>query len=279
MIEPLYYRHLGSHENRNRPGYYYSVETACPHCGIQLTKRYSAFGMADWWNEEFIWESRACLSCGWWWYGTLPQRSCSIGDTRLAILHKSPQIPDEVRQGLEEIGRDKNRLYQMPPTKFEQFVGGILGDFYDCSVEHCGKSHDGGIDLILLDSDAGKIPVQVKRRSRSESVESVSLIREFRGAMLLSGYSRGKIVTTADHFSTSAVEASSPKENHLVAQTVDLVDCRRLLDIMSLICTSRKEGLRRLAEIDEFGMTPVADVMHKIEADLVQFKTIMAGLP
>ena len=39
------------------------------------------------------------------------------------------------------------------------------------------------IDLLIIESDIGRLAIQVKRRSKPGSTESVSLIREFRGAM------------------------------------------------------------------------------------------------
>ncbi|MBV9228639.1 MAG: hypothetical protein JOZ18_04930 [Chloroflexi bacterium] len=57
--------------------------------------------------------------------------------------------------------------------------------------------------------------------------------------MLIFGHDRGMIVTTADHFSKEAVDLSEAKPGHSIPQYIDLIDCRRLLDIMSLIRGSR----------------------------------------
>ena len=45
-----------------------------------------------------------------------------------------------------------------------------------------GKTNDGGVDLILLESDA-PILVQVKRRKRAEKTEGVVVIRDAQSAM------------------------------------------------------------------------------------------------
>jgi len=219
----------------------------CPFCGTELQQRYSEFVIDSWSNEGFQHESWACPACGWWWHGTLPNHSYSTGYTQAGLLHKTPEIPSALVAALSEVRENTERLFTIDPTKFEVFVGDILSAFYKCEVVHCGKSHDGGIDLILLESEDGHIPIQVKRRSKPGSVESVSLVREFRGAMLLKGHDKGKIVSTADHFSPAAVEAATAKPDHLAPQEIELVSCRRLLDIMGLLCSS-KQHLGNLRE-------------------------------
>jgi hypothetical protein len=107
-------------------------------------------------------------------------------------------------------------------------------------VLHTGKSGDGGIDLILLDSNDGNIPIQVKRRTKTRKAESVTIVRELRGAMVLSGHDEGMIVTTAPRFSKPAVEASQPHPEHLVPQRINLVDCRRLLDIIGVTIEAQR---------------------------------------
>jgi hypothetical protein len=237
MIQPLHYRHTASFLNSDF-GTHAVFHRACPFCGTRLAKRYREYGYArDYRWEDFVWESWACLACGWWWDGSIPERSFSRGMTTAAVLARASGVPQQLVTALSEVRKDAKALLEMPPAKFEHFVGGMLREFYNCDVVFCGRSHDGGIDLILIDSDSGHIPIQVKRRSKPEHVEAVSLVREFRGAMLLRGYDRGRIVTTADHFSREAVRAARPEPEHLVSQEIDLVDCRRLFDIMALLCS------------------------------------------
>ena len=93
---------------------------------------------------------------------------------------------------------------------------------------------------MLLDSNSGMIPVQVKTRQSGTAVESVRLVREFRGALLLAGASKGIIVSTAHHYSKESKIASQPKPEHLAPQEIDLIDCKRLLDILGVIDASKK---------------------------------------
>jgi len=212
----------------------------CPYCGNELNKRYDEYGNTyhDF-PEQFTWESYACTICGWWWCGTLPDRTYFVGSTVMGTLHRTPQVPQAIADGFDEVRRHSTKLFVMDPTKFELFVADLFRSFYDCEVVHCGKSHDGGIDLILIESNGGIIPVQVKRRSRQNATESVSVVREFRGALLLAGRARGKVVTTAQKFSKEAREISDPTPEHSLDQWVDLVDCRRLLNILDVVCAKK----------------------------------------
>jgi Restriction endonuclease len=216
----------------------------CPYCGTPLRERYSEFGRVS--AEPFGWESYACICCGWWWSATNPERSYGNGTAYVAVLNSVGEIHSHLAAGIQELNKSRSRLFEMNPTMFEHFVGDLLGAFYDCKVIHCGKSHDRGIDLLLIDSNHGKIPVQVKRRVTDSKTESVSVVREFRGALILAGSSEGKIVTSGGHFSQEAVAAATPRPEHSAYQQVDLIDCRRLLNILGVVCVSRKAKLTAL---------------------------------
>ena len=270
-IQPLHYRDLSEWDNSWHFGTFKVFRESCPFCQTKLIRRYEEFGVDDYYKEEFTWESWACLACGWWWEGTLPEHSFSRGVTKAAIL-KVSSAPESLVQGIDEVRKNSAKLFEMHPTKFELFVGDILSEFYKCEVVHCGKSHDGGMDLMLLDSDDGYTAVQVKRRANPKSVESVSLVREFRGALLLAGQDRGVIVTTAHHFSKEAEKASTPAPEHLVPQTIDLIDCRKLLEIMHSVVSVDEVSLAQLCKLSLLGgLTPERDVMRKIEDSIQRF--------
>ena len=212
----------------------------CPYCGerIELT-HYEEY--------TYIWEDFArgieeCTGCRWWRRFNTPDKSYSIGSTaHMGILHKSNLIENRrLSCAITQILQNTGRLRTYDSHSFERLVGEVMSEFLACKVEHTGKSNDGGIDLLILDSNKGPIPIQVKRRQIDGKVESVSLVREFRGAMLLAGHNRGIIVSTADHFSSEAVKASSPASQHLSPQTIDLIDCRRFLDILRVIKLSAR---------------------------------------
>ena len=243
FIENLNYSHpielYRNYPNDHRyPKWVYELRNtnSCPLCKSKLECILFESAKVD--SEYFAWHMYGCDVCGWWRANEFPN-SYFNGYFYVGILHSTSETDPDLITGITRIEENLSTLFAMEPTGFEHFVGKILKEHYDCEVIHVGKSHDGGIDLILVESQQGRMPVQVKRRSSPEAVESVSIVREFRGAMLLKGYNRGIIVTTAHHFSPSAVVASKPQPDHLAPQSIDLVDCRRLLDIMGTLIKRR----------------------------------------
>lgn len=82
----------------------------------------------------------------------------------------------------------------------EKLVASIFRKHFLCEMKEVGKSHDGGIDLIMIESENPTI-IQVKGRKTSSRTESVKEIRDLLGATLPPGSSNCIFVTTADHFS------------------------------------------------------------------------------
>lgn len=149
-----------------------------------------------------------CDKCGWWvvqqLFDSALDRNYGCGFQTQAILKGtelgSRTIPtDELAAYLSRHG---DNLLHIHHTKMEELVGAVLREHFDCEVIHCGRTGDGGIDLLLIRNDA-LIPVQVKRRV-TRATEGVSVVRELMGVMLRDGYAEGMVVTSADHFSQQA---------------------------------------------------------------------------
>jgi restriction system protein len=157
-----------------------------------------------------------CRNCGWWFY-----------DYAYALDHYQPMDSEdrELYRGIvkrfdlsfsraplsnlrEVIKRDPSLLYKISPRKMEEMVKYCFEAHFGCEVEHCGRSHDGGVDLVMVQADE-PVLIQVKRRESPRKAESIGAVREFLGAMLLKRSRSGIFVTTADHFSADAVTAIS----------------------------------------------------------------------
>jgi len=110
-------------------------------------------------------------------------------------------IPISVLQS--ELPKRIENIHGIHPKKMQELVKAILSGVYHCDVRQLGYTHDGGIDLILLESDS-PIAVQVKRREHPSHTEGVSGIREFLGASLIREFKDLIYVTTAHKFSKSA---------------------------------------------------------------------------
>jgi hypothetical protein len=112
------------------------------------------------------------------------------------------------------------RLYNtVSPTYLEKLVARIFtnsGQYVE--VHHVGRPDDGGVDVVLVESESDAKPS-----------EPVSTIRNLLGAMILQESQLGIVVSTADHFTFRARE-SAAKANPLGFK-VDLLD-RKALDAM-----------------------------------------------
>lgn len=129
---------------------------------------------------------------------------------------------------------------QFTPIVLERVVADILrANCREAEVIHVGRPDDGGVDVLLgkvakvlgtsyrrqsrvpgrfsmrekreelllsylIDAGGPTWLVQVKRRQRLGSVESIETLRNLLGAVVLHGALHGLIVSTADRFSTRA---------------------------------------------------------------------------
>lgn len=181
-----------------------------------------------------------CDKCGWWCqYAVGFNRDGFYEWERVPAALRSYQI-DEIDVPVQALRREitgnSKLLAELNPTKMEELVGSILSDYMDCEVVHVGRTGDGGIDLLLLDSDKPYV-VQVKRRINQRSGETVSAIREFLGATLLYGHRRGIYVTTATHYTRSAVEAAAKAKSVGLIEKLHLVDQDVFLRLLRLVST------------------------------------------
>jgi restriction endonuclease Mrr len=144
------------------------------------------------------------------------------------------------------LAQHREALHFISPTNLEHLVGRVFADFMSCEAVHLGGPSDGGIDLVLVHGDRDYV-VQVKRRANPNSVEAVSGIREFIGAMLLSGSPNGLFVTTAPRFSASAATAAATASNRKIVDEIALIDGNRLFDVCGLTAPREAEPWKRFA--------------------------------
>jgi restriction system protein len=106
-----------------------------------------------------------------------------------------------------------------------------------CEVKRCGRTGDGGIDLLIINCDT-PIAVQVRRRMTSQKVETVYPVREFLGACLLKGHRELIYVTTA-RFSRGAANAANEAVKVELVRKYDLVDGEQFMSMLNLASTRR----------------------------------------
>lgn len=123
-------------------------------------------------EEQFL----LCDTCGWWiassgfsiandgqqWgfgfrgltrsFGTLRRYAISNADIPIASLRRWLQ-------------QHPHHVSHVDPGAFERLIAACFRDVYhDVDVIHVGKSHDHGIDIVLVRNDIVETLVQVKRR-------------------------------------------------------------------------------------------------------------------
>ena len=231
----------------------------CPHCQVQAPIVHYSEDDSVPGLPQVVW-AWSCR-CGWWdiqrlgvlgpdtavdadgyewahaanWYRHGILRSFSSSDTNVPTAALRRALVDHPRL-----------VHSLDPRKMEELVASVMSDFIaGCEVSHCGRTADGGVDLVLIHSDS-TIAVQVKRRLRPDRVESVSAVREFLAAVKLQGMTGGVYVTTADHFSPQAKEEASRAVTLDLVRTFELVDRHRFFGMINATASApRLEEWRR----------------------------------
>lgn len=228
----------------SRPGW-------CPYCNRVAPK---IFDESCKWEpqdnddpcfEEYYWaQVWSCESCGWWDLfesensGHDSIDPAYISETvRHGVLRsydlREAEIPiTTLRAALRKRGDD---ILEIHSSAMENLVASVLSDFFpNCVARVCGRSHDHGIDLIVVESER-TIAVQVKRRSRQDAVERVMQVREFLGTSLVEGFEHLMYISTADHFTrgnASAGEFATKAVYRRIVRSFELIDRHRLLGML-----------------------------------------------
>jgi HJR/Mrr/RecB family endonuclease len=215
----------------------------CAFCNLPLAlvERIERGDAPD--DEEFL-ESMAalelCINCRYWRWHLLASefeaREGSYTHYYISFISKlnefAVSLPDGCSAELAQWIRRHPRAWDtMPPRRLETFVSDVFrANVSDAEVVHVGGTSDGGVDIVLVQNDAAKWLIQVKRRSDGSKGEGVSTIRNLLGAMLLHPSRYGIVVSTADHFTFQARQAVNTASGS--GRVIKLVD-RGILDLMT----------------------------------------------
>ncbi|MDQ2045692.1 restriction endonuclease [Pseudoalteromonas sp. 20-92] len=230
--------------NSNRHLFYNTPKDICPFCKISTSIAYTnkSFDRPDWLSGGFyeIKENvSTCSSCGWWRTTINKETTGDIDaisvEIKNAVLRKYDLSGKDVPiQVLETYLSNKfEDVIHIHDQNMEKLVQSVFSEHFDCDVTHMGKSGDGGIDLFFIDSEKPNV-VQVKRRKKLKKTESVSFIREFLGAALLKKSKNLIYVSTADKFSTPAVDASKEAVSEGIVESYELYNFSRFEEILKL---------------------------------------------
>ena len=214
------------------------ISPTCPFCNSPLST-YGNSDLSDFYyicssdgKAYHLWYCHYCRFWQWYYYfdefreltgdGCLPapeQKAC-ISKVREFNDSLPPSCSSELAQYLR---RHPSEWHNYEPKRFEKLVADIFRmNHAGAEVIHVGKPDDGGVDVIFIDSANQQWLIQVKRRKREDSAEGVSTIRNLIGAMVLQNAVRGIVVSTADHFTLRARQATKEVQNQ--GLYIDLVD-------------------------------------------------------
>jgi HJR/Mrr/RecB family endonuclease len=155
----------------------------------------------------------------------------------VATLKKFPLNAAEIT--LAELGthirRHKLSLFALSPEKFEELIADAYRNmgYYTRLTK---RSHDGGIDIYVMSTNAEQEIVQCKRYAAHRKV-SVSVVREMLGVQLIAGIRRAAIVSTSG-FSLESRAAALKVASTTSGFRVDLKDAGEL--ISSIDCYNAK---------------------------------------
>lgn len=219
-------------------------DSICPFCKIDARQVHQASKQEqpDWLDgglyhvAEYVW---SCQKCGWWRIRTNKETDGDIDAisavVKSAVLKKYDLSRKDIPLALlqDHLKANFDDVIDIHSKKMELLVKSVFSEHFACEVEHIGKSHDGGIDLLLVNSDSPTV-VQVKRRRKLNHTEAVSGVRELLGATLLNESKNCIYVSTCSKFSDAAEKAAAKSVELGHVESYELYDFKRFLDLLNL---------------------------------------------
>lgn len=236
-----------------------SNTSTCPFCKSSTSRAHENtlnenpdwLGGGHYHAKEYV---SCCDKCGWWRIHTYKETDGDIEGIstiiKNAVMRKydlaSKNIPIKVLQ--KYLRSNYDDVIHIHDLQMEKLVQSVFSEHFTCEVEHIGKSHDGGIDLLLIQSDSPTV-IQVKRRKKLSHVESVSGIRELLGAALLKESKNCIYVSTCSKFSSPANDTAQRAVELGIVESYELYDFSRFSDVLKLTACSHVELWRNFLEI------------------------------
>ncbi|WP_315783186.1 restriction endonuclease [Bradyrhizobium sp. SZCCHNPS1003] len=187
-----------------------------------------------------------CPACGWWHLHREEEflnsrTNQNVHATWWELYHAvysevppgSPDVP--IEQLRVHLARFWEQRKHITAQQAEDLVASVLREHYAGDILRLtanANAPDGGIDLFISNRD-GQVQraVQVKRRI-THDVEAVTEVRNFVGAMLLSGVDHGIFVTTAARYTSDALAVAKNTNLSKHRLSLELIDGERLLELL-----------------------------------------------
>lgn len=230
----------------------------CPLCRgrvVQLdgpwNERKRRAAHTEYWEEHgyspHIFHVSQCEKCHWWevreeqYNAISPNHSRNIYQQSILKEFDLASHSAPLHALGQHLSSCSEQVVHISDRAMERLVADVLKDHFHCEVIHCGKSHDGGVDLLLIVRDE-LVPVQVKRRMKLEAVEPVSVVREMLGVMFRDRARKSLIVSSADHFSSVAQNEVREVVARGLVDSVDLVDYDRFMSLLRTRYAAREQS-------------------------------------
>ena len=236
-------------------------DAICPFCKTSTNEvhKKSLLDFPEWLENGYYLRNESvfyCNKCGWWRIRTYKETTGDLlatsSEIKNAVLRKYDLSDKNIPiQCLQNYLKNKfDDVIHIHEKQMEKLVQSVFSEHFTCNVEHIGKSHDGGIDLILVQSNK-PIVVQDKRRMKLSHVEGVSGIRELLGATLLKGSKNCIYVSTSQRFSEQSKIAAqkSVEDGHL--ESYELYDFSRFSEALKLTKRTNHEPWLKFLEIKD----------------------------
>ena len=200
----------------------------CSYCSTALIKIENETLQESMHRDYCLW---CCDYCRFWQariYSAF--QACMPPPDNWAYVSKLREFDTNLPEGCSEelalyIRKHPNFLYFCHPTRFEKFVADVFrANYTNAEVIHVGKPHDGGIDVLLIDTGKEDWLIQVKHHKSQNHSEGVGTIRDMLGAMHLEEARIGIVVSAVKKFSQPAKEAAIKAGKVRNPMTIHLVD-------------------------------------------------------
>ena len=207
---------------------------------------------------------KVCLNCGWWNIYTHHEEisaghymSFTRGNHSFLKELDLENIETPIQEIREYLIAKYDSRFSINPCKYEEVVASVLKDL-GYEVQVTSYHNDGGIDVILNGSTEKTIGVQVKRYKNRIQVNQ---IREFTGALVIGGFTRGIFVTTSQ-FQTGC--QSSATRSSDAGYPIELIDAEKFYDSLKI---AKRPSIKTYEEWEEMvgRVPPLVSIKSIIE--------------
>ncbi len=227
----------------------------CDYCSTKLLRIEGQVHEVSNYRDYCFWY---CRKCRFWQARFRPDPSCydMPPPDFHAYISKLREFNGDLPEGCNEelashIRQCPALLHSFNPTRFEKFVADVFrANYTNAEVLHVGKPHDGGVDVLLIDTGKEDWLIQVKRRKSQNRSEGVNTIRNVLGAMIENRTHNSIIISTAKQFSRYAIQTASAAKVKPYCMTIKLVDKGVFNKMLDPILPDRP-WLDPISEIDE----------------------------